>query len=175
MTITSDAPRLRDSDGRYVPEPKRNNARRDYRAIFVEHNGPGPWSCNYEDCDDLVYEIGRGIGLGNVHHKDHDWTNNDPSNLEMIHHECHVRHHLAGVPKTAEHNRKVGDANRGKIRSPEQRERISQAHRGLTHSDETKRKIAEKHRGMKRKKISCEKCGYTAMPGWVRKHACPSP
>lgn len=173
MTIPADAPRLRDDRGRYAPEPGRNNARRDYRTIFVEHYGPGPWQCAYEKCDDLVYEIGRAGRAGNVHHKDEDFTNNDPENLEIMHHGCHRKEHLTGVPKTAEHNRKVGDANRGKVRSPEQRKKLSEAHRGISLSQAHRDAIAAAHRGKRRKKITCEKCGYTAMPGWVRRHTCP--
>lgn len=56
----------------------------DYRKIFKQNNGPGPWPCHF---------CGRSVVDLLVHHLDEDRTNGDPSNLVAAHMSCHVHHH----------------------------------------------------------------------------------
>lgn len=59
-----------------------------YLQVFFAFNGPGPWDCEF--CDEPV----RLTGL-NVHHRDHDHSNNDPDNLTASHRRCHQVYHMA--------------------------------------------------------------------------------
>lgn len=58
---------------------------------FYEAYGHGPWECHW--CDEPVTQIGQHTWDGNVHHLDHDVTNDDPSNLAIGHTVCHLRTH----------------------------------------------------------------------------------
>lgn len=115
------------------------------RQVFTEHNGPGPWSCAH--CYLLVHEIARKKGAGLIHHKDEDFTNDAPSNLEVMHRKCHSRHHLADKPHTPEHNAKVG--RKGRVFTSEWRAKISA-------------------RGRERRK--CPDCSYVSSPQSIGKH-----
>jgi hypothetical protein len=56
---------------------------------------------------------------------------------------------LQGVPKTAEHRRKLSEANKGKHDDPALRERMIAPQRGKTLSDEHKAKLSKASRGFK--------------------------
>ncbi len=61
-------------------------------------NGPGPWSCS--GCGQEVPRLGAdGVTQwrlqGIVHHHDGNHGNNAPGNLRVMHHGCHVSHHMA--------------------------------------------------------------------------------
>lgn len=66
------------------------NVRR-YQRVFFERYGPPPWPCH--ECGELITEYGRGLGKGNIHHLDDDFTNDAPENLVPIHLECHHSEH----------------------------------------------------------------------------------
>jgi hypothetical protein len=121
---------------RSVPRAKR---------VFITANGLGPWPCIH--CNELIYELGRGERKGNIHHKDEDPTNDVPENLEVLHAGCHVKHHLKGIPHTAEHSAKVG--RKGRVFTPEWREKLSAASRGRTLSLEWREKISVGRKGHK--------------------------
>jgi hypothetical protein len=88
---------------------------------------------------------------------------------------------------TEEHNRKIGDANRGKKHSEETKKKLRESHMGKTHSPETKkklslalknrifteehkRKIGDAQKGIPQPKITCPHCsktgGSSAMKYW---------
>lgn len=156
-----------------VDKPKVRNSRI-YTRIFIETNGNGPWSC--AECTEEVTVIGQGSTEGVIHHKDENYLNNDPSNLEMMHHACHLRHHLVGVPMPTETRKKISETLKGrpspttgmtfsdevnakkglpgelnpfygKTHSTEVREKISAVHKGTKHTDEHKRKISDALKG----------------------------
>jgi hypothetical protein len=118
-----------------------------YTQVFLEKNPPPPWTC--EECGEAIDELGHASLQGVIHHRDEDFTNNDPSNLVVLHHRCHLRLHLAGVPKTREHADKVNAANRGQKRSDETKalQRAQASRRGI-----------------------CDVCGYESSITWVTRH-----
>lgn len=66
----------------------------------------------------------------------------------------HIRYHQAGVPRTEEVRKKIGEANKGRIFSDEHKKKLSIAHigkpsprKGKTLSDETRRKVSEAGKG----------------------------
>jgi hypothetical protein len=115
------------------------------QRVFLETNGDGPWLCSY--CDELIYELGRDSGKGNVHHKDEDPLNDTPNNLEVLHAECHVRHHQKGRPHSAEHNAKIG-------------------RKGRVFTDEWKAKLSARQRT----RVRCPECDFTSSPQHVGIH-----
>jgi len=69
--------------------------------VWLAANGPGPWPCTF--CEQPVARLG-GYGApgelhamrsshGIVHHHDENHGNNDPGNLRISHHGCHIRYH----------------------------------------------------------------------------------
>lgn len=120
------------------------NHRRTMRVFYLEF-GHGPWRCSM--CNDLITKIGRGTMDGNVHHKDHDWSNDDPLNLTVSHTLCHQREHHSGVPKTLEHRSKVGRP--GRVFTPEWRENLRRDHI---------------------RRVKCPHCDYVNSPQTVGKH-----
>lgn len=64
------------STGRYLASTRKINGERLlHRQVWVQHNGPIP--------DGYV-----------IHHKDHDWRNNDISNLECVEKGDHAKDHI---------------------------------------------------------------------------------
>jgi len=77
--------------------------------------------------------MGRVKGCGVVHHKDEDRSNNDISNLAVMHRECHVSHHNKGKkwpPMTDEERKKRSIRQKEVFANPELREKLSQLRRG---------------------------------------------
>lgn len=64
-----------------------NKSKKNYLMIFFAHYGPGPWVCEF--CGELVL-----LDQLNVHHRDHDHSNNEPKNLVASHCACHASHHM---------------------------------------------------------------------------------
>jgi hypothetical protein len=67
---------------------------REYTKVFLKTYGSGPWEC--VACHNLIFELGRKIGLGNIHHHNHNHFDNRPENLEPLHHQCHAHKHMKG-------------------------------------------------------------------------------
>lgn len=143
--------------------------------------GEGPWNCG--ECDTQVTVIGQGSNEGVIHHKDKDYLNNDPTNLEMMHHACHLRHHLVGVPMPDETRKKISATLKGRP-SPTRGMTFSaetNAKKGLpgernpffgkTHSPEVREKIRAAHQGKPTRlhKKTCE-CGVVTYPGAMTSH-----
>lgn len=112
------------------------------RKVFLETNGPGPWPCYYEHCNEFVQPEEL-----RVHHVDEDKGNNDPTNIVAIHHPCHMKLHHTGKHVSEETRRKLADAQRGKRHSAETRRKISEAGRGRIVSAETRAKMSAAHTG----------------------------
>lgn len=70
------------------------------RNLFVVASPADSWSCHR--CGETVHLFnlaGPGhIGNLHVHHRDHDRSNNDPSNLVPMHDVCHLGHHAEVAP-----------------------------------------------------------------------------
>lgn len=79
------------------------------RRAFIEHNGSGPWQCY--SCTKLVLKIGRDSRDGNIHHLDDDVTNDVPTNLVMMHADCHQRFH---GPPTEDERRRISAKLKGR-------------------------------------------------------------
>src|SRR5262245_45892187 len=62
------------------------------RRIYVENYGEGPWLCGM--CDEVIREISRKDGT--IHHIDENQTNNEITNLVILHKRCHNKHHNTG-------------------------------------------------------------------------------
>lgn len=86
----------------------------------------------------LVYELYSGDVLTTelvVHHKDHDRTNFEPENLEMMtrsehnraHPHCGEDNHFYGRKHTEEARRKIAEYRRGRKLSKETRQKIAEA------------------------------------------------
>lgn len=113
-----------------------------YHAIFISHNGELPHPCAYchEPVTALSTQFDRSQGRGSsadvgiIHHKDENPHNNEPSNLEIMHHECHSKHHTSGQPAahgyTPEIRAKISRSLLGVERSLEMRAKISMTMRG---------------------------------------------
>lgn len=65
---------------------------RHYQKVFIQTNGQGPWLCDY--CNQ---EVENEESVLVIHHRDHNKTNNEPSNLGPMHRACHIKHHLHEV------------------------------------------------------------------------------
>lgn len=65
--------------------PRENELlRKDYRITALENNENKCNRCGYDKYPAILH----------VHHKDHNRSNNEPSNLEILCPRCHVVHHL---------------------------------------------------------------------------------
>lgn len=143
-----------------------------YHRIFLEHYGDLPHPCAYEPCNELVTELkvsGLGHGVratqGIIHHVDEDPTNNDPSNLQIMHHSCHRKHHTTGVPAAHGYTQEV-------------RDKISATLTGRRHPDEMKAKISATMKGrapanigeLTKSRSRCE-CGMISSRGAIASHA----
>jgi hypothetical protein len=119
-------PRL--PDDYFGPETCARPPVRIYREPFLAARGPGPWPCCF--CGEPVSKIGRLRGEGHVHHIDEDVWNNNLSNLDIAHGECHKKHHLwihgPRVPMSKEEARRSRE-EKSRIRwaDPEQRRRAA--------------------------------------------------
>jgi hypothetical protein len=112
-----------------------------YRPIFIAVNGPGPWPCYLNACEDLVLPDELAI-----HHLDENHENNEPTNLTAMHKGCHSRLHFAGVPRSTETRAKISAAKTGKKRPPvtdEYRRKMSEIKRGVRLTDEHKQKLSD--------------------------------
>lgn len=87
---------------------------RNYRRIFKQHNGDGPWPCHF-DCDlgpVLPYSEDQEWRLREcIHHKNGDHTDNRPENLAASHWSCHSSYHaratgLGGHVETVTHEQR---------------------------------------------------------------------
>ena len=103
-----------------------------YHRVWRKANGLGPWPCF--GCGQEVAELGalsRGPwrSQGVIHHHDGNHSNNELSNLRVMHHGCHATHHMtyetkgiharmnAASPKY--HYQQLADHIRGLIQSGE--------------------------------------------------------
>jgi hypothetical protein len=81
------------------------SAYRTYHNIFFAWNGPGPYDCAW--CGEKVYpwwdtQLNENADHTlDVHHVDHDRTNNDHRNLAPMHHGCHMEYHRKIRPLVA--------------------------------------------------------------------------
>lgn len=144
-----------------------------YRRVFVEHNGPPPWACDW--CGEQVDDISRGGPLdGNVHHKDEDRSNNDPENLGIMHAACHTKHH---GPPTEEQKQRIKakllgrpSPTRGMRFSPEVNDKKSRPgvlnpYYGQQHPEEIRQKMRQP-----RRRIECLDCGRSYAVNWINRH-----
>lgn len=120
------------------------------RRVFLSSNGPGPWLCCH--CDEMIHELGQSSLRGVIHHVDEDVTNDDPANLEVMHHRCHLEHHQLGRSRPNVVSKKLRDSwasgrRTGHPQSDDTRRRISTTLQGHQVSRETRDKIAESLRG----------------------------
>ena len=124
-----------------------------HREVFLAHNGPGPWRCRGCALDVLFSSV------FDVHHLDHDHSNNDPLNLVAMHPECHSRLHKEGwkhsyetkqlignlgrgIKRSAKHRAAVAKSSRDRVWTPEMRERCRAAQLGKVVSPATKERMA---------------------------------
>lgn len=109
------------------------------KQVFIGAFGPLPHPCAYDTCNDLVTEIAQYRGI--IHHKDENPRNNDPTNLAIMHHQCHMKHHTRTWTRFA----------------------------GRTHLESTKAKMsAAMSRNANGARCSC---GMVSNPGSVSSHA----
>ncbi len=79
-------------------------------------------------------------------------------------------HHTRGVPKSDEHRRKIGEAQRGRPKPPlteAHRKNLSEAMKGRPVSDETREKIAAKQRGENSPTWKGIEAGYVTKHRWM--------
>lgn len=74
---------MTEKDGRLVPRDN-PNIRTHYRTTALEMGLNECERCGYDKYPAILH----------VHHKDHNRSNNEPSNLEILCPRCHVVHHL---------------------------------------------------------------------------------
>lgn len=79
------------------------------------------------------------VGKYHIHHKDHDHSNNDPSNRVTAHPGCHSSYH-----------------NSLREWSEESREKVRLTRLGAKHSEETKKKMSETRKGRPGRILSAE-------------------
>lgn len=105
--------------------------------------------------------IGRELNKDeDVHHIDHDKTNDNPNNLKVLSHAEHTKLHAHGFKKghipSEEHRRKLSIAGMGRKHTEEEKRKISLANKGKhirigwKHSEETRRKMSAAGKGHKR-------------------------
>ena len=116
---------------------------RTYREIFFAYNGPGPWACTFCGC----YIVSEDL---DVHHRDENKKNNDPSNLGAAHRTCHASHHSTNrkMPGHSEHMKKLWREGRMKphTQTEEARKKVSLARKGVpnpAHSERVRAMWAE--------------------------------
>jgi hypothetical protein len=120
----------------------------EYVQAYISFHGLGPYEC--EHCHETVEKLGgRKRGIGVIHHRDEDRSNNSIANLAVMHHECHTSHHRAGktffLPEQA--RVKIGDALRGKAKSQQHRKNLSKALMGNELSEDARQKISAASKG----------------------------
>ena len=123
-----------------------------YREIFFGTFGLGPWTCH--GCGEEVR-----VEKLNIHHLDHDHSNDDPTNLVAMHSRCHAKHHRP--------------AQRGYHRSPQAKARISATMRKHVRTVEHCANIAAGKRGRPRKTVKvteCSICGMVSNPSAMASH-----
>lgn len=158
-----------------------------YRQIFLDHYGQGPYPCVFCGLDVTWPEV-------DVHHHDHDRSNNEPENLTPCHSACHNRHHKTGSKHSDETKNKmrVAAARRphgtrlGTVQSAKARIAIStalsgkkhtdqhharivisrKAKRSVWHSEETRKKISEGNQRAASVQLTCE-CGAGPFRGVI--------
>lgn len=65
--------------------------KREARKVFLEIHGKLPLPC--DSCRIIIREFGSLDDQGQVHHRDHDPTNNSPTNLRLLCGGCHRQAH----------------------------------------------------------------------------------
>ena len=91
--------------------------------------------------DDYVFNLGYGIDIKGHNDYDHELphlTNRDWGGIGG----------KSGVKHSEEHNKKIGEANKGKKRSEETKIKIGEANKGKKRSKETRRKMSKAKRKM---------------------------
>jgi hypothetical protein len=133
--------------------------------------GEPPWEC--PSCQRPVVCIGQSTWDGNVHHKDGNAWNNEPTNLVVMHTICHQHVH----EKTAEIRARISATLKGR----------SSPTKGMKFSDEVNAKKSRpgelnpmygKHHGetvlqkmrQPRSRETCNNCGRTFALNWVSRH-----
>jgi hypothetical protein len=76
---------------------------------------------------------------------------------------------MKGISHTAEHNRKIGEGNKGKFVSLETRKKISKWHTGFVFSEESKRKMSESQKGKKHSERTKKKRRLSLKRAWANK------
>ncbi len=65
-------------------------------------------------------------GKSVIHHVDEDKTNNDPTNLQLMHRTCHLSHHKAGGTMSIEARQKISASKLGvPVHTAQSREAIA--------------------------------------------------
>jgi hypothetical protein len=82
------------------------------------------WNENHPD--DLI-RPGDGYA---IHHKDEDYTNNSPDNLEKIPFGQHSALHQTGRQHTEKTKQKIGKAHKGKIVSQDTKNKLAEINKG---------------------------------------------
>jgi hypothetical protein len=173
--------------------------RRHYESVFAQTYGEGPYVCYF--CTEVIdRDLTRSTRDLDIHHLDHDETNNDPLNLVPSHHGCHLSYHMKcqyvlrgrpipenfkhDMPHTEEAKRKVSDAHKasghaptmearsagGKVPWTDQR-RANQSKAQSNRSPEWREKNAAANRGKKRTPESREKMRQAALARHARERA----
>jgi hypothetical protein len=87
-------------------------------------------------------------------------TNNRKKVTGMIYNQIRKQYvdSITGVPKTAEHRKKISESKKGHIQSQETKDKRAKSLTGGTRSDETKAKMSAWQKGIAKPKIKCEHC-----------------
>jgi hypothetical protein len=148
------------------------------QQVFRAANGIGPWLC--EECDILVYRIGTESEDGNVHHRDHDETNDVPENLVVLHARCHGRLHVREAGEAR--NIKISITLTGRPRSEAARAAISAGKMGeknhmfgVTQNERMRAQKSATMRGMTVEEVlvewdPCQGCGQRYSRRHMKEH-----